>query len=407
MGPKLKNVNKKGSQKAKPKKSYLADDENFGSFSDQLRRLGLELRDVTGDGNCCFRALSDQMEGNESLHMDLRRQVCLYMRNNKDEFEPFVAALIEDEEETSNNKKAANKKLDAFEKYVKSLEQSGTYADNGCLVAFARLFQLDINIHQMDMPTWTINGSNTTKANQQVRQLHLAYHNQEHYSSIRPLGDTSHQATNFYAIPNQIAQTSKEKASKSQNTISSKPSMASSYVFYQDEYEDDDYMNDKADLASSSIGENRVLNEKIEQIIEITKCMNIDLIKLELSENGYDVDSTVSSILSQTVSDNNHDLENEQRSTMDELKTGNKPNKMTNKMTKKREKKERQMERQRTKVLEQREKELLTKSGSSKDLKQTKQSEESSEPARQQNSQNADQNALNLALMANMETKAI
>ena len=30
--------------------SYLADDENFPSFSAQLGKLGLQLRDIPGDG---------------------------------------------------------------------------------------------------------------------------------------------------------------------------------------------------------------------------------------------------------------------------------------------------------------------------------------------------------------------
>ena len=30
--------------------SYLADDENFPSFAIQLKKLGLQLRDIPGDG---------------------------------------------------------------------------------------------------------------------------------------------------------------------------------------------------------------------------------------------------------------------------------------------------------------------------------------------------------------------
>ncbi len=40
-------------QEAKQKKaldSYLADDENYGNFSLQLAKLGLQLRDIPGDG---------------------------------------------------------------------------------------------------------------------------------------------------------------------------------------------------------------------------------------------------------------------------------------------------------------------------------------------------------------------
>ena len=97
--------------------------------------------------------------------------------------------------------KFMSKKQDAYEKYIKNLEQPGTYADNGCLVAFARLYQVNINIHQLNMPIWTINGTvngGGGKNRQPIRELHLSYHNGEHYSSIRPIGDRTNLPTNIY-----------------------------------------------------------------------------------------------------------------------------------------------------------------------------------------------------------------
>lgn len=96
--PKNNFKNRKDREAASSSSSYLAEDENFQKFAAQLARLGLELRDITGDGNCCFRALSDQMHGTEAHHMEYRKRVCQYMRNSREEFEPFVAALIDDDE---------------------------------------------------------------------------------------------------------------------------------------------------------------------------------------------------------------------------------------------------------------------------------------------------------------------
>ena len=83
----------------------------------------------------------------------------------------------------SGKNKFMSKKPDAYEKYIKNLEQLGTYGDNGCLVAFARLYQVNINIHQLNMPIWEISG--VTRKNGLPRELHLSYHNGEHYSSVR------------------------------------------------------------------------------------------------------------------------------------------------------------------------------------------------------------------------------
>jgi OTU domain-containing protein 3 len=200
MGPKPKSEDKSTGKKSlvvgktrssKKSNSYLAEDLNYKPFTTQLNKLGLQLRDITGDGNCCFRALSDQLEGAEGQHLEYRRRVCQYIRQNRDEFEPFIAALIEDDDaDNKAEKKKPNRRLDAFDNYIRNLETPGTYADNGCLVAFARLYQVTINIHQLDLPIWTIQGVNPSKKN-----LHLAYHNGEHYSSIRRQGDTSNTPT--------------------------------------------------------------------------------------------------------------------------------------------------------------------------------------------------------------------
>ena len=135
MASKLKSQKKPKSKK--DSQSYLADDENFQKFSSQLLKIGLELRDVTGDGNCCFRALSDQMTGSESLHLDYRKRVCEYMRQFEEQFEPFVVALIADDDDFENNETRAKtrqatrrlanetKKLDNFEKYIRNLETPG------------------------------------------------------------------------------------------------------------------------------------------------------------------------------------------------------------------------------------------------------------------------------------------
>jgi hypothetical protein len=135
MAPKLKNqskLNRKAEQKhansSRKKESYLADDNNYQKFADQLEKIGLAIRDIVGDGNCLFRALADQLEGSESSHLIYRKNVCEYMRRNRDEFEPFTAALAEeilDEKRKKND--SDSKKMDLFEKYMQNLEQPGRW----------------------------------------------------------------------------------------------------------------------------------------------------------------------------------------------------------------------------------------------------------------------------------------
>ena len=144
------------------------EDAGFRSFRNQLQLQGFKLRDVVGDGNCLFRAFSDQMDGNETQHLKYRKDVVKYMEEHEDEFAPFL-------EETVN-----------FKNYVKSLGERGTYGGNDSIVAFARGHGVDVVIHQLNNPTFIIEG-NATSGNKVV--VHLAYHDYEHYSSVRSAND--------------------------------------------------------------------------------------------------------------------------------------------------------------------------------------------------------------------------
>ena len=67
---------------------------------------------------------------------------------------------------------------------VSQLRKAGTFAGNDALVAFSRLHDVTIVIHQLDSAYFSI-GDCTS------RELHLTYHNGEHYSSVRRIGDRS------------------------------------------------------------------------------------------------------------------------------------------------------------------------------------------------------------------------
>ena len=49
-----------------------------------------------GDGNCFFRAISDQLDGNENNHAEIRHRVCDTLEAMAELFQPFC----EDEDES-------------------------------------------------------------------------------------------------------------------------------------------------------------------------------------------------------------------------------------------------------------------------------------------------------------------
>ena len=61
----IRNAHRKDAKQKKALDSYLADDENYVSFSNQLKKLGLELRDIPGDGYVNHKYYNDY---NTNLH---------------------------------------------------------------------------------------------------------------------------------------------------------------------------------------------------------------------------------------------------------------------------------------------------------------------------------------------------
>ncbi|KAJ2766739.1 substrate-specific activator of APC-dependent proteolysis, partial [Coemansia nantahalensis] len=110
------------------------DDHGYDDFSRldrALRRSGLYCKDMTGDGNCMFRALADQVDGTPDTHARHRESVCEYMARHADEFSPFM-------DETC-----------PFDRYVSNMRKSGVFGGNLELVAFARNYVVDIRVYQV------------------------------------------------------------------------------------------------------------------------------------------------------------------------------------------------------------------------------------------------------------------
>lgn len=136
-----------------------------------LKQLGLFASHIKGDGNCLFRALSDQFYGDDGgNHTLIRRKVVDCMRSNADYFSTFL---------DSHN--------ESFDQYLLRMARDGVYGDNMEIVAFARHFQVDVVIYQADflyvVPAYGDESDHKTDR----RKVHIAYHTWEHYSSVRKI----------------------------------------------------------------------------------------------------------------------------------------------------------------------------------------------------------------------------
>ena len=93
------------------------------------------------------------------------------MRQHREDFEPFVEDDI------------------SFESHLSSLAANGTFGGNDSIVAFARLHNVSVVIHQLNKPLWQIHGGNEGTPGSQ--EVHISYHNGDHYNSVRKIGDHS------------------------------------------------------------------------------------------------------------------------------------------------------------------------------------------------------------------------
>ncbi|KAK3416245.1 hypothetical protein EUGRSUZ_H01692, partial [Eucalyptus grandis] len=126
------------------KQGKQADNTQFRA---QLDALGLKIVQVTADGNCFFRSV---------------------FLKNREMFEPF----IEDDA--------------PFEEYCKTMDNDGTWAGHMELQAASLVTRSNICIHRNMSPRWYIRNFDQPGA----RMIHLSYHDEEHYNSVRLKEDT-------------------------------------------------------------------------------------------------------------------------------------------------------------------------------------------------------------------------
>lgn len=170
MGRRSKQNKPKKKERKMPKSRRGRENKKlFQSFDllmkQQLSNFGLDFKEITGDGNCLFRAISDQVCGTEDLHEEYRQLSISFMCSNPDDFAPF----IEDDE--------------SFSSYTTRLRRPGVWGGNLELQALSKALEVNIKIHILGSAVWEIFNWTDKK------WIHLSYHEESHYNSVRLKGD--------------------------------------------------------------------------------------------------------------------------------------------------------------------------------------------------------------------------
>jgi OTU domain-containing protein 3 len=103
---------------------------NTAQLTAQLRALGLYAAPTLGDGNCLFRALSDQLHGTPAHHAQLRSDVCAWIARHAGRYAPFC----EDER--------------GLAVHLECMRAPATYGGHMELSAFAHMTGRDVKVVQ-------------------------------------------------------------------------------------------------------------------------------------------------------------------------------------------------------------------------------------------------------------------
>jgi hypothetical protein len=141
--------------------------DNWSLFAEQLRNYGLKLRVIVGDGNCMFRSLADQLEGRQERHQYYRQVIVEYMSENPEDFQPFVDG--------------------DWKHYLSKMHKDGEWGGHIELAAATRCFETHIIIHNLASPRMELRNPLNDRS---PRTIHLSYHNESHYSSVRNADDS-------------------------------------------------------------------------------------------------------------------------------------------------------------------------------------------------------------------------
>ncbi|KDO60179.1 hypothetical protein CISIN_1g018742mg [Citrus sinensis] len=134
---------------------------------ERLQVYDLVEHKVQGDGNCQFRALSDQIYRTAEHHEFVRQQIVAQLKSNPDIYEGYVPM--------------------AYGDYLEKMSESGEWGDHVTLQAAADLYGVKIFVITSFKDTCYI--EILPNVERSIRVIYLSFWAEVHYNSIYPAGD--------------------------------------------------------------------------------------------------------------------------------------------------------------------------------------------------------------------------
>ncbi|KAJ8532041.1 hypothetical protein K7X08_011964 [Anisodus acutangulus] len=140
---------------------------DHGRLSSRLATYGLAEMQMEGDGNCQFRALSDQLYHNPEYHKHVRKEVVKQLKHFRKLYEGYVPMK--------------------YRRYLRKMKRSGEWGDHVTLQAAADTFGVKICL----VTSFRDNGyiDILPKDIQPSGELWLSFWSEVHYNSLYVIGE--------------------------------------------------------------------------------------------------------------------------------------------------------------------------------------------------------------------------
>ncbi|KAK4765811.1 hypothetical protein SAY87_007453 [Trapa incisa] len=140
---------------------------DYERLSQRLQLYDLVEHKVDGDGNCQFRALSDQLHQTPDHHESVRQEIVNQLRANSKFYEGYVPM--------------------EYDEYLSKMSRNGEWGDHVTLQAAADVYGVKILVITSFKDTCYIE---IVPGNQEANKvILLSFWAEVHYNSIRPQGD--------------------------------------------------------------------------------------------------------------------------------------------------------------------------------------------------------------------------
>ncbi|OWM82418.1 OVARIAN TUMOR DOMAIN-containing deubiquitinating enzyme 12 [Punica granatum] len=140
---------------------------DYERLRQRLQLYDLVEHKVQGDGNCQFRALSDQLHQTPDYHESVREEIVKQLRNNSKFYEGYVPM--------------------EYDEYLSKMSRNGEWGDHVTLQAAADVYGAKILVITSFKDTCYIEIIPNNQKTKQV--LLLSFWAEVHYNSIYPQGD--------------------------------------------------------------------------------------------------------------------------------------------------------------------------------------------------------------------------